>query len=183
MTRKSWILCGILLLGSLLHAQELRINELMSGNISIIPDEDGAYVDWVEIYNPTDSAIDLDGFALSDDSLSPDKWKFPALTIGPDEYLLVFCSGKDRVPSDEYYETIIRQGDLWKYRLGDSEPPTDWNTIGFDDSGWSAGEAAHGRSGPHRHPPGPEHQTPGYQRSPQPESGSWSPPGPHGSHR
>ncbi|RLD66124.1 MAG: hypothetical protein DRI98_13940, partial [Bacteroidetes bacterium] len=128
----------------MLHGQELRINELMSSNISIIPDEDGAYVDWVEIYNPADSTIDLDGFALTDDSLSPDKWKFPALTIGPNGYLLVFCSGKDRVPSNEYYETIIRQGDLWKYRLGDSEPPSDWNTLEFDDSGWSSGESGFG---------------------------------------
>lgn len=144
MTGKSWVICAILLLGSLLYAQELRINELMSNNISINPDEDGAYVDWVEIYNPAESSIDLDGFALSDDTLSPYKWKFPALTIGPEAYLLVFCSGKDRVPSNEYYETIIRQGDLWKYRMGDSEPPADWNTIGFDDSGWSAGESGFG---------------------------------------
>jgi hypothetical protein len=131
-------------MGSVLHAQEPRINELMNGNISIISDEDGDYVDWLEIYNPTDSEINLDGFSLSDDSLVRDKWIFPPITLDADGYLLVFCSGKDRGPSGEHFETIIRQGDIWAYRLGDSEPPDEWNTVGFDDADWARGESGFG---------------------------------------
>jgi len=144
MKYRSGLFAGMLLLGSLLHAQELRINELMSSNVSVITDEDGEYVDWVEIYNPAETAMQLEGFGLTDDSFLYDKWRFPRLTLEPDGYLLVYCSGKDRVPLDRYYETLIRQGDTWKYRPGDSEPPGDWNSTEFDDSGWSAGPSGLG---------------------------------------
>jgi hypothetical protein len=142
--KRNLFFVGLLLMGVLLYGQDLRINELMSTNISIIADEDGAYVDWTEIFNPSDYPIELDGYTLSDDSLSPDKWTFPALSLGSGEYLLVFCSGKNRSPSGEHYETIIRRGDLWKYRMGDSEPPANWNTLGFDDSEWPEGESGFG---------------------------------------
>jgi hypothetical protein len=36
---------------------------------------------------------------LSDDPGQPEKWTFPAITLGSHEYLLVFASGKDRKPT------------------------------------------------------------------------------------
>ncbi len=137
-------IAGMLLFYSALQAQELFINELMSSNVSVVSDEDGEYTDWMEIHNPADSAIQMEGFGLTDDPVTLDKWIFPQLTIAPDGYLLVYCSGKDRFPQNRYYETIIRRGDSWRYRVGDSEPPGDWNSITFDDSGWLTGESGFG---------------------------------------
>ncbi|MFO7935669.1 MAG: CotH kinase family protein [Bacteroidales bacterium] len=116
----------------------------MSSNISVIHDEDGAYSDWVELFNSLDTPVQLEGFRLTDDSLLPDRWVFPAMSIPAGGYLLVYCSGKDRVPKDIVYETIIRRGDTWRYRLGDSEPPAGWNSAGFDDSGWPEGASGFG---------------------------------------
>ena len=47
----------------------LRINEVMADNKSTLsdPDEPGEAPDWIEIYNPTDEVISLDGLALTDD--------------------------------------------------------------------------------------------------------------------
>jgi len=72
------------------------INEFMADNETTLQDEDGNFSDWIEIYNPTDAAIDLGGWYLTDDSDDLTKWEFPSHVLGPDDYLLVFASDKDR---------------------------------------------------------------------------------------
>jgi len=79
-----------------LDAGPLLINEFMAINTSTLADEDGAYSDWIEIYNPSASAVDLDGWHLTDNDANLTKWTFPARTLAADEYLLVFASDKDR---------------------------------------------------------------------------------------
>jgi hypothetical protein len=34
---------------------------------------------------------------------------------------------------------LIETGDVWKYFKGTSEPPANWNDLGFNDSGWLSG--------------------------------------------
>jgi len=84
-------------LGALpLQAQgSLQITEIMGANSGFL-DEDGDSSDWIEIYNGTGKAIDLDGFGLSDKPDKLSRWKFPEIIIAPGEYLLVFASGKDK---------------------------------------------------------------------------------------
>lgn len=72
------------------------ISEIMADNFSTQADEDGAYSDWIELYNPTSEAIDLDGWYLSDNPDNLIKWIFPQVTIEADGFLVVFASGKDR---------------------------------------------------------------------------------------
>ena len=84
----------------------LFISEIMSSNRCTIRDEDGDYSDWIELYNSGTNAIDLTGYWLSDDPTNPLKWEFPAVTIKPGEYLLIFASGKDRKdPEGPYLHT------------------------------------------------------------------------------
>lgn len=72
----------------------LIISEVQASNQITLPIADGTYPDWVEIYNPTNAAIDLSGFGLSDDREKPMRWTFPAGTsIGAGEYLIVYCDG------------------------------------------------------------------------------------------
>ena len=40
--------------------------------------------------------MNLEGWYLTDNANDLTKWKFPAVTLGPDAYLVVFASGKDR---------------------------------------------------------------------------------------
>lgn len=84
-----------LIFGISVHAQSLRINELMALNVSKITDADGDFSDWIEIYNPTADAVDLQDWSITDDMLEPAKWIFPSVVIPPNDYLLVFASGKD----------------------------------------------------------------------------------------
>jgi len=77
----------------------VRINEFVSGNQNGLRDENTETQDWIELYNPTASAVDLTGWSLSDDEGNPDQWIFPARTLGAGQYLVIFCSGKDRRPT------------------------------------------------------------------------------------
>jgi len=44
----------------------LFINEFMASNDTTIADTSGEFADWVEIYNPSDEAVDLAGMTFSD---------------------------------------------------------------------------------------------------------------------
>jgi hypothetical protein len=79
-----------------LLAADLAISELMAINSTLLLDRDGATPDWVEIHNATSDQVDLAGWTLTDDRADLDKWEFPAIRIDPDQYLVVFASGKDR---------------------------------------------------------------------------------------
>ena len=85
----------------------LFISEFMAINNNTLADEDGEYSDWVEIHNPTDSAVDLDGWHLTDDAANLTQWQFPSVMLDPGEYLLVFASGKNRTdPSGELHSNF-----------------------------------------------------------------------------
>ncbi|HUF63996.1 MAG TPA: CotH kinase family protein [Verrucomicrobiales bacterium] len=75
------------------------LSEVMSDNRTTLTDEDGDYSDWIEIYNPGDAAIELEGHFLTDDPEDLERWEFPAAQIPPDGFLIVFASGKDRAVS------------------------------------------------------------------------------------
>jgi hypothetical protein len=77
-------------------ADHLVISEFMADNESIIADDDGDFSGWIEIHNPTASPVSLEGYFLTDDDAQPTKWAFPSVELAPDEYLLIFASGKDR---------------------------------------------------------------------------------------
>ncbi|WP_164891016.1 LamG-like jellyroll fold domain-containing protein [Botryobacter ruber] len=75
----------------------LAINEVMSSNSNTIADEDGAFEDWIELVNYGTTPVNLEGFGLSDSYDNPFKWVFPAKTIAPGEFLLIWASSKNRV--------------------------------------------------------------------------------------
>jgi hypothetical protein len=125
-------------------AQDVVINELMSSNKSAILDEDGDSPDWFELYNPGSTEVFLGSFGISDDTSDFFKWVIPEINLGPQEYLLVFASGKDRNGIGECWETIIDWGDSWKYFVPQYELPGNWRLPGYDDSSWSQGPSGFG---------------------------------------
>ena len=46
--------------------------------------------------------------------------------------------------SQDHWETAVYAADDWAYLVPGSELPSDWNTIGFDDSDWSTGPGGFG---------------------------------------
>jgi subtilisin-like proprotein convertase family protein len=72
------------------------ITEFMAANSHTLADEDGDYVDWVEIHNPGPFTINLRDWALTDLAGNLARWRFPATNMGPGQYWVVFLSNKNR---------------------------------------------------------------------------------------
>ncbi|UCG48152.1 MAG: CotH kinase family protein, partial [Phycisphaerales bacterium] len=78
----------------------LVINELMASNGRFMPDPQGEYDDWIELYNGAEQSVDVGGMYLTDDLDQPRMWRFP--TDSP------------------YSTTIASHGFLWVWTDGDS---------------------------------------------------------------
>jgi len=82
----------------------LLISEFMASNSSSILDSDNESSDWIELWNPTNSEISLNNYYLTDDAGRLNKWAIPNISIGPNKFLVIFASDKDRNdPSEELH--------------------------------------------------------------------------------
>ncbi len=61
-------------------AAGVLITEVMANNRSVT-NGDGTITDWIELYNPSSSAVDLGGMSLSDQLTLPQRWVFPSGSI------------------------------------------------------------------------------------------------------
>lgn len=69
----------------------LVLNEVMAKNSSTIADEAGEFEDWIEIANTGGAVIDLTGLGLTDHLEGTPDFVFPAVTLAPGEYLVVWA--------------------------------------------------------------------------------------------
>ena len=77
----------------------LQLNEILVRNRTGLSDGFGKREDWIEIYNPNNSIVNLDAYYLTDNATNLTKWNFPAVSIQGNSYLIVFASGKDVIDS------------------------------------------------------------------------------------
>lgn len=134
----------IIFIFSVLPAQTVQFNEVMSSNGSTLFDEDGDSPDWIEFYNDSPSYFDLSGFGLTDDEGDLDKWTFPNLILEPNEFMVVFASDKNRTDIIAQWDAVIDWGDQWKYFVGTSDPTSSWKDLSFNDAAWSTGQSGFG---------------------------------------
>ena len=137
------IFIKILIYFTLLNGQVV-INEIMSSNSSSFIDSYGDTPDWIELYNYSDSFIDLTGYGLSDDINEPFKYIFSNITIPPNEHFLILASGNNNQSNIVHWETVINWGDSWNYFLGNQEPPNNWMETNYNDNNWLTGESGFG---------------------------------------
>ncbi|MCK6695002.1 MAG: lamin tail domain-containing protein, partial [Thermoanaerobaculia bacterium] len=74
----------------------LFVNEILASNTKTLPDEQGEYDDWFELYNGSDDSLNIGGLCFTDDDEEPCKWQaplhFPATTtIPPHGFLLLWA--------------------------------------------------------------------------------------------
>lgn len=84
------------------------INEIMASNNNTLADRDGDFPDWIEIYNPGGTTINLENWALSDDENQPRKWIFPTTNLAPGGIKLIFASGKNYVSEAPFFHTNFK---------------------------------------------------------------------------
>lgn len=83
--------------GNKKRSQRIYINEFSASNFRVIINPHTQKCDdWIELYNGSKKAINLEGWFLSDIQDNPNKWVFPDSTIiDPDSYLLIWTNNKD----------------------------------------------------------------------------------------
>ncbi|HEX5221031.1 MAG TPA: immunoglobulin-like domain-containing protein [Verrucomicrobiae bacterium] len=91
------------------------ISEFMAKNTFTLADEDGDYSDWIEIYNAGDSAVDLNGWSLTDNPAQLTKWRFPATNIAAGQFVLVWASDKNRRVPGAPLHTNFKMSDEGEY--------------------------------------------------------------------
>ena len=125
---------------------QLILSEVSPTNAYQLADEDGNYPDWIEIFNPGPTDLNLLGLSLSDNK-NP-KWTFPEHNLAAGERVLLFASGKNRggrgQSAIDHWETALYEGDLWQFFLGTEQPPADWTSLGFDASAWTSAQGGFG---------------------------------------
>jgi len=89
-------------------ATGLILSEFLGSNDKGLADQDGSHPDWVEVYNPTAEPVSLAGWGLTDDPEAPHKWVFPATTLAPGGFLVVFASDKNRAVAGQELHTNFK---------------------------------------------------------------------------
>lgn len=106
---KSWILLiWLSVAGALAVAQDVRITEFMASNHGTLPDKDGDFSDWIELYNAGSTDANLAGWYLTDTTNVLTEWKFPSTVLPAKGYMIVFASGKDLAVAGAELHTNFR---------------------------------------------------------------------------
>jgi spore coat protein CotH len=75
----------------------LLINEFMASNVTALedPDEPGEFPDWIELYNPGSTPLDMGGMYLTDDLADPTQFRIPDGLIIPAGGFVLFYADDD----------------------------------------------------------------------------------------
>lgn len=126
---------------------QILINEAGNRNAGQITDEEGNYEDWIELYNAGTDTVDLYNFGISDDAADLYKWTLPHYEFAPENFLLLYASGKDRKPVNiaDHYEAVTGDLTYYKYLVPTASTPTDWMQVDFiPGAEWLSGQASVG---------------------------------------
>jgi hypothetical protein len=77
----------------------LFVNEILASNTLTLPDEQGEYDDWFELYNASGDSLDIGGLCFTDDEDEPCRWQLPLhfpekTTLPPHGFLLIWADGQ-----------------------------------------------------------------------------------------
>ena len=79
---------------------QVVLSEFLAANANSDRDEFSRTSDWIELANIGSEAVELEGWALSNDSAHRSRWVFPARRLDPGGYLVVRASGRDERSED-----------------------------------------------------------------------------------
>jgi len=82
--------------GAPIQPARVEINEMMSRNVSVLPDEYGLYTDWIEIINREQIPVNIAGWQLLTVDKMFEPFIFPELILQPGEAAIVFACGREQ---------------------------------------------------------------------------------------
>ena len=75
---------------------DIVLSEFVASNQGGLSDGWGDTPDWIELQNTGSTPVDLAGWHLTDNPDRPTQWTFPAETLEPSGFLIVFASERNR---------------------------------------------------------------------------------------
>ncbi len=100
---KNSLLIVFILLSLCLNAQ-IRINEILALNSSVLSDPDfGEFSDFIELHNTAAYAINLQNYSITDDPDIKRKWILPSQVLSADQYLIIWTDGESKYPGERAY--------------------------------------------------------------------------------
>jgi len=94
------IISQLLLFITIVYAdpQNLFINEFLASNLVHSQDDFNEYDDWIELYNASDTSVNISGYYITDNLNNLTKSKFPQndtfFVINPGDYLIIWADGE-----------------------------------------------------------------------------------------
>ena len=94
-----------------MSAQTLVINEIMQSNIETTMDDIKEFPDsWVELYNPTDAAINLKDYKICNKNKEKKAWKLPDKTVAAKGYILIYCDKEGKTDNRLHADFRLESG-------------------------------------------------------------------------
>ena len=91
------------------------INEICPSNTKVHEDFFAGFLDWIEIYNPTDETIIMTGYTMSDELSNPDKWTFPSMMLMSSGILTITASNNPALSQTINFAFPIRGGTVYMF--------------------------------------------------------------------
>jgi hypothetical protein len=131
--------------------QPLIINEIQSSNSKTYKDEFNESDDWIELFNPNDTMVNIKGYFLTDEPSKPKKYAINSdLYIPPNGHLIIWCDDENEQglnhsnfnlnkfgdfiglvsPSEEFIDSLSFGSIFRDYSYGrESDGDEDWITF------------------------------------------------------
>lgn len=87
------------------------LNEICSNNFTLVRDESGGYSDYIELYNPGQEEVWLEGYYLSDDEHQLQKYALERICIPAAGYSVIWLDGQSDTSGGQVGFKISRLGE------------------------------------------------------------------------
>lgn len=130
-------ICGEIEMPIGYSAPTLVINEILPDNTITVPDGDGEYPDFIELFNYGIYSISLSDLSISDEPNRPTKWFLPDMLVPAGAYVLLFADNETEQGLNHVSFTLDAENDELAihapvtsgYAIIDS---TSWNDVPAD---------------------------------------------------
>ena len=88
----------------------ILVNEFQASNETTVEDGSGGYPDWIELFNASDSLVNLAGWTLSDNLDNPEDHRLEDLALEPGERALLWADNNQSLGPDHLDFSLDRGG-------------------------------------------------------------------------
>lgn len=85
----------------------LIISEVMAANNTAVPDENGKFCDWMELYNGTGADLDLEGVMITNKN-DRIRFTFPHYILPAEGYVVIYCDDTYQMEPDKPFHAKMK---------------------------------------------------------------------------